>query len=359
MFKEYILDNWSLILIMVAFVILLKTTFFMEKKTINRMLALVAAVFAFSQVVFVEFYLNELDEFRDLRTVLIAVRYSATPLVMAMILYTLVHKERVFVFAPALAFAAVNFVSIFNGIVFSIGDDNSLVRGPLGYLPYFAVGLYGIFLVYSFFKYSNKQMSEIIPILFMAFAFGSGLVLPFILGKDYSKIFCPTIMIALFVYYVFSILQLTSKDALTGLLNRQSYYVTVNDNPKTITGIVSVDMNGLKHINDTDGHTAGDEALKTISHCLMRAKKGKQSAFRMGGDEFLLVCRRSSEKEIEQLIDHIRKIVSETKYSCAIGYSFSSDGSMSIEEMLKASDEMMYEDKAAYYKRVGESKYRG
>ena len=359
MFKEYLLENWSLILITFAFAILLKTTLFLDRKVISRMYALVAAVFAFSLVVFAEFCLNEIDEFRNARTVLIAVRYSATPFVMAMILYTLVHKERLMVFLPAVAFAVVNFISIFNGVVFKIGDDNSLIRGPLGYLPYVAVGLYSIFLVYSFFKYSNKQASEIIPIIFMVFAFASGLVLPFILGKDYSKIFCPTIMIALFVYYVFSILQLTSKDSLTGLLNRQAYYAAVNDNPRTITGIISVDMNGLKLINDTEGHAAGDNALKTLAHCFMRAKKGKHSAFRVGGDEFVLVCRRSSEEEIIQLIDHIRKIVSETKYSCSIGYSYSPDGSRSIEEMLKESDKMMYEDKAAYYKRLGIDKYRG
>ncbi len=50
------------------------------------------------------------------------------------------------------------------------------------------------------------------------------------------------------MYYVFAIFQLTSKDALTGLLNRQAYKASVRENARTITAIVSIDMNGLKVI---------------------------------------------------------------------------------------------------------------
>ena len=63
MFKEYLLENWSLILITFAFAILLKTTLFLDRKVISRMYALVAAVFAFSLVVFAEFYLNSIHFF--------------------------------------------------------------------------------------------------------------------------------------------------------------------------------------------------------------------------------------------------------------------------------------------------------
>ena len=47
--------------------------------------------------------------------------------------------------------------------------------------------------------------------------------------KEYSMILCSTIVVAFFVHYVFSILQLTKKDALTGLLNKHAYYATIDD----------------------------------------------------------------------------------------------------------------------------------
>lgn len=358
MIKQYILENWNLILITVAFVIVLNTTIFLNKKSIRRMYITVILVFLLSLIVFFEFYLAELGTHKEIRTVLTAIRYSATPFVMAMVLFTLVRKVHWLVFVPAIIFAVINFISIFTGIVFSITDANTLVRGPLGYLPYIAVGFYSVFLVYKMFKHCNKQASEIIPIVFMGAAFLTGIILPFFLGKDYSKIFCSTIMIALFVYHIFSMLQLTSTDALTGLFNRHAFYATIDKNGNSITGVVSIDMNGLKAINDKEGHLAGDEALETISHCFMKAKKVKQSAYRIGGDEFAILCMRSSEEEINELINTIKKLISETKYHCAIGYSYSLHGEKTIDQMIEESDAMMYEDKANYYAELREKKYK-
>ncbi len=349
MIKDYLVENWALILITVAFIILLKTTIFLNKKTIARMYVLVVSTFLLSVTVFIEFYFYGKNELRALRVVLMAVRYSATPFIMALILFALVRKSRWFVFVPAGICAVINFISIFTGIVFGISETNALQRGPLGYLPYVAVGIYSFFLVFTLIRQCNKQAIEIIPIFFLAFSFVSGLILPFILGNNYSKIFCITILIALFVYYVFSILQLTSKDALTGLLNRQAYYAAVEDNPKSITGIVSIDMNGLKTVNDRDGHAAGDKSLETLANCFMRSRKAGQTVYRVGGDEFVVVCRRSTEEEIKQLIDRIETSVAETEYSCSLGYCYSLGGTLTIDEMLKESDKMMYENKERYY----------
>ena len=250
-------------------------------------------------------------------------------------------------------------ISIFNGIVFYINSEGSLKRGPLGYLPYIMVGVYSIMLVYKLLKRSNKRSGEILPVIFLCLAFSSGLIFPFVLGKDYSKIFCSTIIIVLFVYYVFLILQLTEKDALTGLLNRQSFYAATSNDTKDLNALISIDMNGLKAINDLEGHVAGDKALVTLSLCFLKAATSKTSVYRVGGDEFVMVCRKVSEEEVQKLIERIRSKISETKYYCAIGYSYSSSGDKDIDTMLKESDEMMYKDKMAYYSMPGHEKYRG
>ena len=355
-FVSYLTFNWVLILILVAFVIVLKITVFLDKTTIRRLYILIAAVFLLSIVVFIEFYLAEINQYNVARLVMIAVRYSSTPFIIAFILYTLVSKVRWYVLIPAGIFAIFNIVSIFTGIVFSINDAGEMVRGPLGYLPYIGVGLYSVALVYVLIRQSNKLATEIIPIVFLAFAFASGLVLPFIMGKDYSKIFCPTLAVALFVYYVFLILQLTKKDALTGLLNRQAYYASIKNNKKDINAVISIDMNGLKPINDNEGHLAGDEALMTLAHCFKSAAKGKQLVYRIGGDEFVIICRKISEDELKKLVEDIKKNVGETNYSCSIGYCYSSDTDRDLEEMVKESDKMMYADKARYYQKTGKDR---
>ncbi len=317
--KEYILQNWALILVLMAFAIMLVITVFLNKSTIKRMYVLIAAVFVLSLVVFFEFHLGEIDKYPNLRNVLTAIRYSATPILIALIIYALVKKTHWYVVVPAIVLFIINIISIFTGIVFSIDSDGTLKRGVLGYLPYIGVGGYSVFLIYILVKNSNKTVSELLPIIFLAFALSTGLIFPLIIGKEYSKIFCTTIAIALFVYYVFMILQLTKKDALTGLLNRQAYYAFLKNNSKDITAIISIDMNGLKVINDTEGHLAGDIAISTVANCFISASKSKQIVFRLGGDEFIIVCKKTDQTELRELIDTIKNIVSNTKYSVSIG----------------------------------------
>ena len=348
--KGYFLQNWILILILGAFAVILLITSYTSKRTTIKYLILLASIFLLSIVVFTEFYLQPVSENKSARLILIAIRYSATPFVLALVIMVLVSRQKYFVFIPAALLLVLNIVSIFTGIVFSINNQHSMERGALGFLPYVVCALYMVLLIYLLIKRSNKRMIEIIPIVFLAVALSSGVIFPFIFGPDFAQIFCTIIAVSLFIYYVFAILELTKKDALTGLLNRQAYFVETRRDYKDITAIVSLDMNGLKVINDTYGHAAGDEALVTLSLCFTKAIKVRQSAYRMGGDEFVIVCRKTPKEDVEALVERIEKYVSETKYTCSIGYSFHEEGTIKLEDLLKESDERMYSNKSDYYK---------
>ena len=163
---------------------------------------------------------------------------------------------------------------------------------------------------------------------------------------------------ALFVYYVFSILEQTKKDTLTGLLNRQAFKSDIYKNPEEITALLSIDMNGLKTINDAQGHVAGDEALTTLALCIMRSLRSRESGYRLGGDEFAVLCRRASQDELMALKSRIEGFVAETEYSCAIGYSYNEGGSKTVKGMIKEADDMMYSDKARHYAESGNDRRR-
>ena len=358
MARDYFIQNWSLILISLAFLVSLRTTAFLDKTFSNRMCLLIASVLLLSVVVFFEFYLSEHGIVWKGRPYLTAVRYSAMPFVDALILYTLVKKLRKTLFIPACILAVLCFLSIWNGWVFRFEEDVTFIRGPLGLLPFIVPGTYGSVLVYTLYKRSNKQSIELIPIAYFAFALGSGVFLPFIFGPVYSHIFCTTIAIGLFTYYLFSIQGLTRTDSLTRVLNRQACYAELETDPEGITALVSIDMNGLKEINDTHGHAAGDEALTTLALCFTQAAKAHQSVYRIGGDEFLIICRRSTPEEVLRLVERVRKNVSETEYTCAVGYSCAGEGRKSVSEMMKESDEMMYAEKARHYQDIGVDRRR-
>lgn len=358
MLQEYIIQNWALLLILLAFAISLKTKFFLDKTSIRRMYLLITGILLLSVVVYLEFALADRGGYETERTILMAIRYSATPILVAMILFTLVKKIRWFIFVPAIILTGLNILSIFNGIVFSLDENGNLQRGPLGLVPYIIAGLYGASLVFILYKRSNKLYTEVVPIAFLAFSFASGLLLPFIFGKAFSQMFCVTIAIALFVYYEFSMLQMTKKDPLTGVLNRQAYYADTEINPEQITALVTMDMNGLKEINDHQGHAAGDEALTTLALCFLRAGKLDQTVYRIGGDEFVFLCRRASQNDVDQLVERIRNNVAETEYSCSIGYCCAENGNMMVEDMLREADQMMYAEKARYYRNSGKDRRR-
>ena len=324
---SYILQNWTLILILVAFSIALRYTAFLDAVTIRRMYTLIVGIFLLSIVVYLEFLFADRGTGREARVILMAIRYSATPFIIAQVICTL--------------------------IVFRVDASGVFSRGPLGMLPFVVAGLYCFLLLFFLFRRCNRQAMEIIPIVFLCVALLSGLLFPFVFGKAYAYIFCTTIAVALFVYYEFQILQLTKKDSLTGLLNRHAFYADLAKSPEDLSAVVSIDMNGLKPINDNEGHAAGDEALSALARCFQRALKRRQFAYRVGGDEFVILCRRCSHDELLQLVERIRQNVAETPYTCSIGYGEAAGGARTPDEMLKESDEMMYAEKARHYAAAG------
>lgn len=353
--KEYFFQNWILLLILGAFIVVLLITSFSNKKTTIRYLTLLASVFLLSIVVFAEFYLQPVVENKTARLILMTIRYSATPFVLALVIMVLVKRQKYFVFIPAALMLNINIISIFTGIVFSLRFNETLnelvlVRGPLGYMPFILSGLYMIFLIILLILRSNKRLVEIAPIVFLSIALASGVVFPFIFGSKFAQIFCTIIAASLFIYYVFTILELTKKDALTGVLNREAYYIETRRDYKDITAIISLDMNGLKAINDTYGHSAGDEALITLALCFTKATRTRQSVYRMGGDEFVIVCRKTSKEEVIALVERIEDNVMETKYTCSIGFSYHEAGTIKLEDLLRESDKEMYADKNNFYR---------
>ena len=142
-------------------------------------------------------------------------------------------------------------------------------------------------------------------------------------------------------------------DPLTALLNRQSYYKDIESLGDKVTGVASVDMNELKYINDNFGHSAGDEAINTIARVLLENCGRGGTAYRIGGDEFVILYENASEETIVGSIDTMRKKMSETKYTCAFGYAMKGKNEK-FDDALREADEKMYRDKAEQKKKKNE-----
>ncbi len=245
----------------------------------------------------------------------------------------------------------INCTALFSDLAFGFDEEYAFYRGPLG-LVSFIVPLFYILmiLVFSFRRISEKSGAEkyIIPvcILFCITATVKGVLFG---GNELNS----AIMASSIFFYIVLYSHDNRLDPLTGLLNRQAYYDDCAAMNKNIKAVASLDMNGLKDLNDSRGHQFGDEALKKIGHCLRGFMNRKMSAYRIGGDEFAILFFHDDEAEIASIEKKIKEKVATAGYSISAGHAVCGKD-RDLNEMIGEADRLMYEDKANYYQTTGE-----
>ena len=142
-------------------------------------------------------------------------------------------------------------------------------------------------------------------------------------------------------------------DYLTKLGNRHAMneYVT---HMKCDVGIGGVycDVTGLKQINDTEGHKAGDDLLIRASESLKRVF-GPYGLFRIGGDEFLALCEEIEEEVLYEKVELLKRDILEHSVAMAVGAVWEKNSDTNMDRLLVEAEKRMYQDKAEYYKKSG------
>ena len=157
------------------------------------------------------------------------------------------------------------------------------------------------------------------------------------------------IMISSILFYMVLHAHDNRQDPLTGLLNRKAFYDDCTKYDRSIKAAASLDMNGLKKMNDTLGHYAGDEALARIAGCIKPYTGREVLAYRVGGDEFVLLFFHAREEDISRMAEQIKESVSGSGYSISAGYALRKQNE-SVQDTVRESDRWMYADKADYYR---------
>ena len=144
--------------------------------------------------------------------------------------------------------------------------------------------------------------------------------------------------------------KLSSVDILTGLFNRtklNSYMNGMQESSRTPISLIFLDINGLKKINDFEGHLAGDDLIRRAAKALNSTFEGRD-IFRVGGDEFVVIMKNVSEDAVQEYIEKLRQNAAKLDVSFSAGYSITDDPKC-IEETLKEADMNMYNDKRKFY----------
>ena len=149
--------------------------------------------------------------------------------------------------------------------------------------------------------------------------------------------------------------ELAHRDALTGVGSKLAYdqkAAELNEKireGKARFGIVMVDMNYLKKLNDTYGHEHGNDAIRTTSSLICEIFK-HSPVYRIGGDEFVVILEGRNYDGISDLTDSFNQTVSSLqgqpweKISAAIGYALYKDEG-TVDEVFRKADHIMYENK--------------
>lgn len=142
-------------------------------------------------------------------------------------------------------------------------------------------------------------------------------------------------------------------DLLTGLQNRNSYIKMMDRlSHQTLRslGVIYIDINGMKKINDSNGHKYGDRVIKKVADILK--SRVENSAYRVGGDEFTVICADIGKQDFQTLTEKlIRDFDRNKEYDVSIGHTWKEGNVSADEEILKA-DDLMYAEKQRYYHAV-------
>ncbi len=152
-------------------------------------------------------------------------------------------------------------------------------------------------------------------------------------------------------------------DDMTGFFNRHAYeeeIVALEQEPlKENFAYVSIDVNGLKVVNDTLGHGAGDELIVGASECMKQCFGAYGNLYRTGGDEFVALIYVDEEK-LEGIKEDLKDATSKwmgaynKRINLSCGYVTGKEAEdMTLHQVAVMADKRMYADKTRYYQRKG------
>ena len=149
--------------------------------------------------------------------------------------------------------------------------------------------------------------------------------------------------------------QKANTDVLTGLENRNRYeaYLKKLEGTKEKLICIFIDANGLHDLNNSKGHSAGDQMLRFIADTL-KVQFGEEHIYRIGGDEFVVFRSDRTQEDIDKSLAEFNETLVRNDYHAAVGICSYEPG-MTIDTLIANAEKEMYKDKHKYYEQTGKA----
>ena len=309
--------------------------------------------------------------------------YILTPLAGAAFIRQLEQRNRGFTILNTILIGNTVFqiIAAFFGWMVTIDGNNCYSHGPL-YFIYIIIYLSVVAIVIAEFwiygkgfpKHNRYSLYSVMMLVLI------GILAQEILGGEYRTAYFSMAFGAsmLYIHYLEYVQiddedhinkqrALLNRDSMTGLLSRYAYSNALNifdkhDSLPDDLVAFSIDINGLKTVNDTYGHAAGDELICGAAKCIQKVFSPYGFCYRTGGDEFIVLAYAGynhAEALVHQLADEAAawdgKLIH--TLSLSVGYALASDHkNVSAEKLIIFADEKMYADKDRFYQRPENSR---
>lgn len=255
------------------------------------------------------------------------------------------HTENFIIILPILLNVLAAFSAFFTDIVYTYNSEGVFIRGPLGYFTHVVCVIYlAILLVLTIKRFCSRDYSEGI-IIFLVVSINVIAMMIESLTELYGA-GRTAYSLSIVFYYLFFCVESFKRDPLTGALNRQCFYIDSEKHKAELKAVVSIDLNGLKEINDLQGHAKGDEAICTTVNVVDKAVPKGCSLYRTGGDEFMILCVKAEQTAIQKMIDDIHSEMQKTPFTCAVGIAYFNGDN--FDSVCAKADAEMYKDKQRY-----------
>lgn len=132
-------------------------------------------------------------------------------------------------------------------------------------------------------------------------------------------------------------------DPLTGLGNRRALEAAWSRRRGAPVGVVMLDMDGLKALNDREGHAAGDHAIRALASAIERAVRPGDTIARVGGDEFVILVDVSTTNQLRAVADRISLSAHRAGVEASIGFALVPADANDLSTALADADERMYQ----------------
>lgn len=346
MLFEIIQQNFVGVAITLFLMLFILTNNNFEKRTNQLFLAAASCVLILIIEETWEAQLALRETYDPLRVPLSAIGYALRPLVPYFLVMMVRRNSKQWTILMSIPFvynALVSFSALFCKIAFSYTEDNEFVRGPLGITPFIVAGFYVVVLLVLTIKDCRKGsfMEALIVSAIVILAFTSTIMESLF---HFRAIQNASIGTSITFYYLFLHSNRNNRDPLTGTLTRRRFYLDAEKYHASLSAVISLDLNDLKRINDQFGHMEGDKALVTSTSVIKNLMGRRSSIYRIGGDEFMILCYKLNEKNVQDLIGRIQAELEKTPYQCAIGYAMYSY-QMVFDQACQIADNAMYENK--------------